>query len=348
MIWGASWLSLFWDVARATSSSLDGVPTVDLQDPLAHVTMRDALSRFGFFYAINHGVPETLIEAQFEQSALLFSLPLATKRSMKFVQQLDIGYLDDQALDEETGVKDTKEGFVMTNNRVATRPEVGVDPEDPLAGAQLKLPPLPNYEVVMRNWARELYRLNNQLNRIMFEALDLEPEAQTKQIASQPFFVVKQLKYGPPSQKADDDNNGAGAHADWGALTLLFTDGTPGLEIHYNDSWLPVPPRQGTVIVNAGDQIEFWTSGRFRSANHRVKALKERFSTAFFAYFDYHAPIHPLILDQEVGNSNVSCAADQQNPHYGKTTGDYFAFKLCESVGLPAESCHVSTLPDEK
>lgn len=364
-------------LALFEGSKLDGVPTVDLNDDheKASAMMGDALRTYGFFYVTNHGIPTRLIEQQFEQSRALFSLPLSTKRSMKFVEHLDIGYLDDQALDEESGVKDTKEGFLLSNNGVILDPNFDVDPRNPLAGAELKLPPLADYESVMRDWARALWDLNNDLNVLMFKALGLE-ETERQRIARQPFFVIKQLRYGAATKP---DDNGAGAHADWGALTLLVTDGVPGLEVEYNGTWVPVPPRPDAIIVNAGDQTEFWSSGTFRSANHRaitsvietvssrraydplshqVRSRQQRFSTAFFAYFDYHKIIDPIRITDEpscVDNSTASDAAGDRadvrarflatNKHFGKTTGDYFAYKLCESLGLLEDACQAYTRP---
>lgn len=265
-------------LALAEGSKLDGVPTVDLNDDpeKASAVMGDALRTYGFFYVTNHGIPTRLIDEQFAQSRAFFSLPLSTKRSMKFVEHLDIGYLDDQALDEESGVKDTKEGFLLSNNGVILNPNFEVDPANPLAGAELQLPPLADYERVMRDWARALWELNHNLNMLMFKALGLE-EAERLKIARQPFFVIKQLRYGAATTP---DDNGAGAHADWGSLTLLVTDGVPGLEVEYNGSWLPVPPRPDAIIVNAGDQTEFWSSSTFRSANHR--ACSSVFETVSF------------------------------------------------------------------
>lgn len=336
------WKMLLWSglvlsrlaAAAGAVDALEGVPTVDLKDAAASATLGAALARYGFFYVTNHGIPQSLIDAQFEQSRTLFALPLATKRSMPFEPQWDIGYMDDQALDEESGVKDTKEGFLMTNNVVVTDPTFEIDSSDPLANSRLKLPPLVHYEGVMRRWASALYGLNHRLNSLMFQALGLDDFDRLK-IARQPFFVVKQLRYGEPSTP---DDNGAGAHADWGALTLLVTDGVPGLEIEVNSTWLPVPPRPGAIIVNAGDQIEFWSNGNFRSANHRVRARQERYSTAFFAYFDYHASIKPVVSFDNA-TSLVTDLPVADNRHFGLTTGEYFAFKLCESVGKVADTC---------
>ena len=50
---------------------------------------------------------------------------------------------------------------------------------------------------------------------------------------------------------------GAGAHSDWGCITLLLTDGTPGLQIYAAGSWQNViPAASDAFIVNLGDMLE--------------------------------------------------------------------------------------------
>ena len=49
---------------------------------------------------------------------------------------------------------------------------------------------------------------------------------------------------------------GAGAHSDYGMLTLLKTDEHPGLQIWSGGRFVDVPPRPGTFIVNLGDMLE--------------------------------------------------------------------------------------------
>ena len=50
---------------------------------------------------------------------------------------------------------------------------------------------------------------------------------------------------------------GAGAHSDYGCITLLLTDGTPGLQIYTAGSWQNVTPvASDAFIVNLGDMLE--------------------------------------------------------------------------------------------
>ena len=49
---------------------------------------------------------------------------------------------------------------------------------------------------------------------------------------------------------------GAGAHTDYGALTVLATDDNPGLQINTSGKWQHVRPIPGTFVINLGDMLE--------------------------------------------------------------------------------------------
>ena len=62
-----------------------------------------------------------------------------------------------------------------------------------------------------------------------------------------------------------------GEHTDYGAVTVLYTDGESGLQVKtQSGEWVPVPVVPDTYIVNLGDLMGFWSNGRWRSSLHRV------------------------------------------------------------------------------
>jgi len=133
---------------------------------------------------------------------------------------------------------------------------------------------------------------------------------------------VLRLLYYPQILDAEDGINvRAGAHSDFGSLTLLFQEpgGQPGLEIRDQEGrWVGVPvdphdddsatgayspdikangdaPRVLPILVNIGDLLEDWTGGLLISTVHRVvfpkangaeEAQGDRYSIAYF--------LHPL------------------------------------------------------
>ena len=77
---------------------------------------------------------------------------------------------------------------------------------------------------------------------------------------------------------------GIAAHTDYGCLTLLATDGSPGLEVQARDgSWIAVAEPPGAFVVNFGEMLEAWTGGLVRATPHRVVGgPQERLSAPLF------------------------------------------------------------------
>jgi len=75
------------------------------------------------------------------------------------------------------------------------------------------------------------------------------------------------------------------AHTDWTPITILLAE-KEGLEVVQDGEWRPVPLAPGAFIVNIGDQLHWWSNGRFKSSMHRVNAEScldnSRISLAFF------------------------------------------------------------------
>ena len=100
--------------------------------------------------------------------------------------------------------------------------------------------------------------------------------------------TLRLLHY-PPSRARRANQLGAGAHTDYGTLTLLFQDDSGGLEVRDTGGrWVAATPMAGTVVVNTGDLLARWTNDRYRSTPHRVQvrpaaAARGRQSIAFFS-----------------------------------------------------------------
>jgi isopenicillin N synthase-like dioxygenase len=63
----------------------------------------------------------------------------------------------------------------------------------------------------------------------------------------------------------------AGAHSDYGSITLLFQDKRGGLQVQSPTGvFVDARPIEGTVVVNAGDLLARWSNDTIRSTIHRV------------------------------------------------------------------------------
>lgn len=74
----------------------------------------------------------------------------------------------------------------------------------------------------------------------------------------------------------------AGAHTDFGSLTLLFQDAAGGLQVQGPDrkTWIDATPIAGTIVVNAADLLSRWTNDVLRSTLHRVMEPRRRADSA--------------------------------------------------------------------
>ncbi|MCJ1275020.1 hypothetical protein MMC21_002820 [Puttea exsequens] len=100
----------------------------------------------------------------------------------------------------------------------------------------------------------------------------------------------------------------AGAHTDYGSVTLLFQDQRGGLQVERpggKGGWLDIKPIEGTMVVNAGDLLARWSNDLIRSTKHRVveppirgeeqgEGHPSRYSVAYFCNPDIDRWIEAL------------------------------------------------------
>ncbi len=109
-------------------------------------------------------------------------------------------------------------------------------------------------------------------------------EASFDEAFGTPMALLRGNFYPTRPDWAGEKDFGIAAHTDFGCLTLLATDGTPGLEVKTPDGdWQTVHAEPGKFIINFGEMLEFWTSGEVKATLHRVKGgTQERLSIPLF------------------------------------------------------------------
>jgi isopenicillin N synthase-like dioxygenase len=230
----------------------------------------------GFFYVVGHGVPEPVGEKMFDAARALFDLPEAAKQAVAKAQSAaNRGYepLGGQTL-EPGAPPDLKEGFY-------------VGAEEPLRGFNRgpnQWPPeLPQLPPLLLDYHRRMLDLAGRLMSGLALSLGL-PDTAFADFCRSPVAILRLLHY--PPQPPWTPGRGAGAHTDFGALTILLQDEVGGLEVYDQAAgdWISAPPVPGAFVVNLGDLFPRWTNDLYRSTPHRVvnRSGRRRYSIPFF------------------------------------------------------------------
>jgi isopenicillin N synthase-like dioxygenase len=255
----------------------------------------DACRNIGFFYITGHGVPETLIAETYAEAKRFFALPANVKADMAIEHSAcHRGYFSTggENLDpakQKTG--DLKEGYKIGRDLSADHPLVKAG--TPLHGPNQWPADLPGWRETMTAYYNAMEALGREMLHAFALALDL-PETYFDAWLTAPMTTLGPLHYPPQTGNITEAQIGAGAHTDYGCLTLLAQDNAGGLQVrNAAGQWVDAPPIQGSFVVNIGDMMERWTNGVFTSTLHRVINIsgRERYSLPFFFDPDFHTPV---------------------------------------------------------
>ena len=277
--------------------SFSSLPIIDLQadDSTIIRSIFDACSTTGFFYLRNH----SLLASQqrvFQLAEEFFRLPLAVKEQ-NIITEDNHGYIrhGQENLDSSnTALIDEKEAF---NLGKSIRRE--------------QLPPIfarPDNYAVLTEFHRDCYRLSMQLLTYLARGFSIDSDYFTSRHKWEldSGDTLRLLHY-PRMHKQSEDSIRAGAHSDYGSITLLFQhDHKSGLEVldRSTNIWHPVEPFDEMIVVNFGDAFEYWSKGFVKSTVHRVVSPSidptkdnERFSIAFFCHPNHTTQLLPIPSD---------------------------------------------------
>jgi isopenicillin N synthase-like dioxygenase len=296
------------------------IPIIDvsgLRSP--HLREREAVAQamgaaardIGFLYVIHHGVPVPLLHAAFEAAHALFDLPAAAKQALDIRRSPhNRGYagVGTEQLDEAAPA-DRKEAFNIGFDLAADDPEL-------LAGVPFRgknvWPELPGWRETMLAYFDACLDLGRVLHRGFCLDLGIE-ENFFEPLIDRPMATLRMLRYPVPDASAPREALGAGTHTDYGNITLLATDGVPGLEVRRRDgAWIAAPSVPGALVVNIGDLLMRWTNDTYVSTPHRVRQPeRQRHSLAFFLDPNPDAMVEVL----------AACLKPGEAPRYAPISG---------------------------
>ena len=271
-------------IVYSEPKSTDDVPIIDLSgtfmDGPARVeaakAIRQACENTGFFYVSHHGVDQCVIDAAFAESRRFFDQPKDWKMALAKKPGTN-GYepIETQALDNDSPA-DWKESYNFSGG---ARP-----------GSMDHVPNLwpeafPDFQQRMHTYHEAVRALGLHISRLISLSLDMPFHHFDRTFDSQK-ASLRLLKYPPQPAAAKFNQLGAGAHTDWGWITVLAQDEIGGLEVETaSGDWINVKPIPGAFVVNLGDLILHWTNGRYHSSLHRVmnnRSGRDRYSIVLF------------------------------------------------------------------
>ncbi|MBI4885210.1 MAG: isopenicillin N synthase family oxygenase [Actinobacteria bacterium] len=188
-----------------------------------------------------------------------------------------------------SGVPDGKEGYYFGT-------EMPPDPR-PLHGRNIWPARPAGLNAAVTEWMTAMESLGQRLLRLMARGLGQAADLFEQGLTEHPTALFRIFRY-PPHLIDDVTTWGVGEHTDYGLLTLLATDGTPGLEVNSLGEWIPAPADADLLICNLGDMLDRLTGGRYRSTPHRVRnhSSSDRYSLPFFLDPGWDACVEPLSL----------------------------------------------------
>ena len=276
------------------------VPILDLSADANQVAKScfNACTEHGFFFIANHGIPPDVISANAAAQRSFFNLTLDQKRTI-LADNNNRGYtlIGDETLDPEHSTQgDNKEGIYFAREIAADSEAAKIPLHGPNQWPDEDALGLPGFRSSIEAYMAAMEELALRLVDIVALSLKLSPATLRKHFKL-PMPFLRALHY--PAVKSDEENGrfAAGAHSDYGFMTLLWRE-DPGLQILYKGRWEDVvaPQRGGVFICNIGDMLQRWTGGRFSSTVHRVVNYEgvDHYSCAFFFDPDFDALVSPL------------------------------------------------------
>ncbi|MCY6381247.1 isopenicillin N synthase family dioxygenase [Hoeflea prorocentri] len=295
----------------------------------------------GFLAVSGHGVPETTIRSAWEAARAFFDSSVSNKAGAKAPYDgYPYGYLGPEleALAKSKG-EDTPPDLKESFNGGPLKVPPGMEDPDALAFCYARTIWPEKPDGFMDAWTayyRAMEDLAARIMRVFAVALEL-PEDYFEPFIDAPISALRALNYPEQSVSPKPGQLRAGAHTDYGSLTILLPqEGSRGLEILAPDGhWISVPPVPGAFVINIGDLMARWTNDRWVSTLHRVVnpsaeegGMMRRQSFAFF-----HQPNWPARIE-----CLQSCLGAGEQPKYEPVLSGPYLMSKFKATTVPKAS----------
>lgn len=289
----------------------------------------DAAVNQGFLFVDGHDFQQAEVDTLFDLSSDFFTKTPGEEKQKYEINKNNIGYtgFTTEQLDPRK-TRDFKEGynfgfvnfktgeFNQSEDRYYGRTDIDNANENPV-------PPLfEKNSGIISETTRKLHRIALKILELITVALQVEdrrffvdrhrpeePSGCVFRMLRYPLIREDDLEEAKQANPDVDPTIRAGAHTDYGSLTLLFQrQGQQGLQLQMGDKdWVEVPfvksQHEGSappLVVNFGDLLSYWTNGLLKSTIHRVKfspgetRTSDRYSIVFFVHPENATQLTPV------------------------------------------------------
>jgi isopenicillin N synthase-like dioxygenase len=295
-----------------------------------------ACEDIGFFTIVGHGVDAALVRRMYDVSRAFFDLPVTDKQRVRRPRpEQSRGYigLGEENLAYSVGrdTTDLKEFFAIGPVDVPDEPYYQAPAAYPSFAPNVWPEKPAELRAVYTEYYRAMERLAVSLMRAFALALDLREDF-FRDKTDRHISGIRVINYPDQPQAPAEGQLRAGAHSDYGALTILKAENVPGgLEVlNRAGEWVTVAPMADSFVINLGDLMMHWTNDRWISTLHRVAnpprdaALgSRRQSIVFFYQPNYDALIECL----------PGCSGPENPARYAPvTSGEHRLGKFLKTV----------------
>jgi isopenicillin N synthase-like dioxygenase len=311
------------DLALVDVSALTGTDSAARLDVARQIDR--ACRAHGFFRIVGHGAPAAVLASLDVAAREFFALPDAEKAAIGMANGGPAwrGWFEVGG-ELTSGRPDVKEGIYFGAELPTDHPAVRA--RRPLHGPNL-FPARPRtLRSAVLGWMATMTELGHRLLGAVALGLGLDESWFARHVTADPTVLFRIFHYPPAS-----DSHGVQEHTDYGLLTILAQDGTPGLEVRTQTGWIEVPPDPDVLVVNIGDMLDRMTAGRYRSTPHRVRNRSETGRLSFPFFFDpsWDAACPVLPLDGSAPADDAARRWDRASVHaWDGTYGEYLSTKV--------------------
>ncbi|ASU85065.1 oxidoreductase [Nocardiopsis gilva YIM 90087] len=311
------------DREEKVEKSTTGIPLLDLRDWHAPESRTDFAERLraaahgiGFVQLTGHGVDARRSGELLNLARRFFALPKRERLAVENIHSPHFRGYTAAGRELTGGRMDWRELFDVGRERAP----VARDADDPpwlgLTGPNHWPSALPEMRPVFLDLLDELYGVGYSVLCALAAGLGCRESLFEDWFGPESHARLKLLHY-PPRPTAEHEQ-GAGAHKDYGFLSIVIQDGQGGLQVDDGSGgWVDAAPVPGVVIVNFGETLELATGGYVLAGRHRVVSPPpdaERTSIAFFLNPRLDAEITPVPLPPALATEARGQRADPDNP----------------------------------